>query len=229
MTDYYKILGVTRDASQDEIKKAYRALALQYHPDRNNGDTVSEERFKLISESYIILGDVPKRNAYDYTRGNKSHYAGKNPSSSGKAAPVTFLILFKRIKTKVLNAGGHINEAILFKVIDDLLSDETIAILVTANDIVTNNMILDEILVSCVFLPDESRYSIHEKLLKVADGDHRFIQKIEVLTKKTEKFLNPKAVETPAESESNRPAFFLFLLLVLLILFMIFNGLYWQK
>lgn len=221
MKDYYKILGVKRDASQDEIKKAYRLLALQYHPDRNNGDTTSEERFKLISESYIILGDAPKRNAYDYTQGNKSHYNGKNPSSSGKAAPVTFLILFKRIKTKVLNAGGYINEAALFKIIDDLLSEETITILVNGNDIVTNNLILDEILVSCVFLPDESRYTIHEKLLKVADGDPRFIQKIAVLTKKTEKFLNPKTIETSNESESNKPAFFLFLLFILLILLML--------
>jgi hypothetical protein len=54
MKDYHKVLGVRRDASQDEIKKAYRRLALQYHPDRNK-DAGAEERFKEISEAYAIL------------------------------------------------------------------------------------------------------------------------------------------------------------------------------
>lgn len=224
MKDYYKILGVTKNASQDEIKKAYRALALQYHPDKNNGDTTSEEQFKLISESYIILSDVPKRNAYDYSQGNKTHHNSKDPSSHGKATPATYLILFKRIKTKVLNASGRINEDALYKVIYDLLSDETIAILVNANDIVTNNMILDDIMVCCVFLPDESRFAIHEKLIKLADSDPRFIQKIDELTRPSNKRIGKKTSSNDPENEVNKSAIFLFLLLVLLIVFMIFKG-----
>jgi hypothetical protein len=218
MTDYYKILGVARDSSQDEIKKAYRQLALQYHPDRNNGDKASEERFKEISESYIILGDLPKRNAYDYTRDNRGHHHGKSTSEPGQATPVTFLTLFKRIKTKVLNAGGHINEFRLFTVIDDLLSDETIRLLVGANDIVTTNLILDEILVSCIFLSDESKLSIHEKLLKICNGDHRFVQKIGILTKPSEKRINQQPTVTTTDSEANRPVFFLIIVLILIIL-----------
>lgn len=63
--DYYAILGVSRDASQEEIKKAYRRLALKYHPDRNPGDKEAEEKFKEIGRAYEILSDPQKRAAYD--------------------------------------------------------------------------------------------------------------------------------------------------------------------
>ncbi|PSR05570.1 MAG: molecular chaperone DnaJ [Bacteroidetes bacterium SW_11_45_7] len=63
--DYYKILGVSRNASQDEIKKAYRKLAVKYHPDRNPDDKQAEEKFKDISEAYEVLSDPEKRKKYD--------------------------------------------------------------------------------------------------------------------------------------------------------------------
>lgn len=63
--DYYKILGVERKATEDDIRKAYRKLAMQYHPDRNPGDKQSEERFKEINEAYQVLSDPKKRAHYD--------------------------------------------------------------------------------------------------------------------------------------------------------------------
>ncbi len=63
--DYYKILGVERKASADEIRKAYRKLALKYHPDRNPGDKTAEDRFKDINEAYQVLSDSQKRARYD--------------------------------------------------------------------------------------------------------------------------------------------------------------------
>jgi molecular chaperone DnaJ len=63
--DYYKLLGVGKNASEAEIKKAYRKLARQYHPDRNSGDKRAEERFKEISQAHDVLGDPEKRKAYD--------------------------------------------------------------------------------------------------------------------------------------------------------------------
>lgn len=63
--DYYSILGLDRDATQEEIKKAYRRLALKYHPDRNLNNSESEEIFKQIGEAYAVLSDPEKRRMYD--------------------------------------------------------------------------------------------------------------------------------------------------------------------
>ena len=63
--DYYEILGVGRTASADEIKKAYRKVAMQYHPDRNPGDKTAEEKFKEAAEAYEVLSDSEKKAQYD--------------------------------------------------------------------------------------------------------------------------------------------------------------------
>ena len=64
-SDYYEVLGVGRDANESDLKRAYRQLAMQYHPDKNPGDKASEDRFKQISEAYAVLSDADKRAHYD--------------------------------------------------------------------------------------------------------------------------------------------------------------------
>ena len=63
--DYYEVLGVSKNASDDEIKKAYRRLAIQYHPDRNPGDKTAEEKFKEAAEAYEVLSNAEKKQRYD--------------------------------------------------------------------------------------------------------------------------------------------------------------------
>src|ERR1051325_3143247 len=63
--DYYEVLGLKRDASEEDIKKAYRHLAREHHPDRNPGDKAAESRFKEVQEAYDILSDKTKRAQYD--------------------------------------------------------------------------------------------------------------------------------------------------------------------
>ena len=65
MTDFYQTLGVSKNASQDEIKKAFRKLARQHHPDKNPGDKAAEEKFKEVSSAYETLSDTAKRKEYD--------------------------------------------------------------------------------------------------------------------------------------------------------------------
>jgi curved DNA-binding protein len=79
--DYYKILGVEKGASQEEIKKAYRKLAVKYHPDKNKGDRAAEEKFKEISEANNVLSDPQKRKEYDELGSNWSRY--QRPGGAG--------------------------------------------------------------------------------------------------------------------------------------------------
>src|SRR5258707_15588558 len=85
--DYYTVLGVNRDASDEDIKKSYRKLAMKFHPDRNPDDKGSEEKFKEAKEAYEILTDPKKRAAYD-----QFGHAGVDPSAGfgGRGGPGGF-------------------------------------------------------------------------------------------------------------------------------------------
>jgi curved DNA-binding protein len=81
--DYYKILGVNKNAAQDEIKKAYRKLAVKYHPDKTKGDKDSESKFKEISEAYEVLKDPQKRKKYDQFGQNWKQYQHAGAGAGG--------------------------------------------------------------------------------------------------------------------------------------------------
>ncbi len=98
--DYYKVLGVGKNASEAEIKKSYRKLARQYHPDRNPGDKRAEERFKEISQAHDVLSDAEKRKAYDRGSGPFGFGVpgGFDPSSFGGS--------FSDILSNLFGGGG---------------------------------------------------------------------------------------------------------------------------
>src|SRR5689334_1701979 len=77
--DYYKALGVSEKATADEIKKQYRKLAKQYHPDSTGGDKAKESRFKEISNAYDVLGDAKKKKLYDDIRAGGGRMPGGMP------------------------------------------------------------------------------------------------------------------------------------------------------
>ena len=82
--DYYSLLNVGRDAGADEIRKAYKRMAMRYHPDRNKGDAKAEEKFKKVSEAYEVLSDDNKRRVYD----SYGHSALRYGCSIGANSPL---------------------------------------------------------------------------------------------------------------------------------------------
>ncbi len=106
--DYYEVLGLAKNAAEDEIKKAYRKLAMKHHPDRNQGDGAkkSEEHFKEVKEAYEMLSDPPKRAAYD-----QYGHAGVDPNMGGRGGAGGmgggFAEAFGDIFGDIFNSGGQ--------------------------------------------------------------------------------------------------------------------------
>lgn len=100
--DYYEVLGVNRDAAEDEIKKAYRKLAMKYHPDRNPDSKEAEGKFKECKEAYEVLSDGNKRAQYD-----QFGHAGLDPSAGGGQGFGNFADAFSDIFGDIFGGGGR--------------------------------------------------------------------------------------------------------------------------
>ena len=122
--DYYEVLGVSRDANEQELKSAYRKLALKYHPDRNPGDHASEEKFKEASEAYQVLSDADKRAAYD--RFGHAGVSGGGPGGfGGFSGAVDLGDIFGDLFGEMFSMGGQQRAARQMRG-DDLRYDLTI-------------------------------------------------------------------------------------------------------
>ena len=103
--DYYDVLGVGRSATKDELKKAYRKLAMKYHPDRNPDDSKAAEKFKELSEAYEILSDDQKRQTYD----NFGHDGVNSSFNTSQGAADAFSDIFGDIFSDIFggSSGGR--------------------------------------------------------------------------------------------------------------------------
>ncbi len=103
--DYYEVLGVSRNASADELKKAYRKVAMKHHPDRNPGNKKAEDKFKEASEAFEVLGDKEKRSRYDQF-GHAAEGMGSGMGGFGAAGGTGFGDVFGDIFSEFFNASG---------------------------------------------------------------------------------------------------------------------------
>ena len=134
--DYYQILQVPHSASPEEIKRSFRKLAVQYHPDKNEGNSIAEERFKEIKEAYEILYNTEKRQDYHYKRfASVYEYSILTPGFILKQC-----LELKKFTSVIQHY--HINYDLLSHQIKEILSEQSLAVLEKENDLSLNKSIL---------------------------------------------------------------------------------------
>jgi hypothetical protein len=187
MTDYYKLLGVLPNATTDEIKKAYRQLALKYHPDRNPGDKNSEAFFKRVNQAYAVLSDPEERESYnwDYKKSQKTSSNQDQKQSQAESrqepqvTPQVLLSIVQDIRKKVVGSDkSRINQSGLYNSLNELLSVNHIEFLISWGDTKTNKQIINEVISCCQVLPYPFIEQLAPKLAKLAGSDNDTIQKI---------------------------------------------------
>ena len=109
--DYYELLGVARSASLDDIKKAYRKLAMQFHPDRNPGDDAAEHKLKEVNEAYSVLKDEQKRAAYDRFGHAAFENGGAGPGGGGFDFASGFADIFDEMFGDFVGGGRRSRDA----------------------------------------------------------------------------------------------------------------------
>ena len=178
LKDYYKTLAIPATASLQQVKKSFRQLALQYHPDKNPDNAYAEAQFKEIQEAYEILSDPEKREEYNYkrwyTRSLNKQY--KNEALT----PTEILAECERLNNYVSGANVfQIDFDALSYHIRRLLSDTNIGILQQFNNENINSILIDRLLQSASPLPTAYFNPIATLLLRIANGSQQ-VDKIQV-------------------------------------------------
>jgi hypothetical protein len=166
LKDYYRILGVRPNATTADVKKAYRLLAIKYHPDKNDGSAFSRERFIEINEAYQVLSNTAKRNRYNDER----WYAGIQQKHEDPLiiTPEWLLSIAKKLNHSLLNMDIHrISHGALQQYILMILTEAHINLLNQSRDPHYSSEIINEILTACHTLDQKYLNAIEKKLLQV--------------------------------------------------------------
>jgi molecular chaperone DnaJ len=167
--DYYRILNILPSASPEEIKKAFRKLAQQFHPDKNSGDRISAEKFSEIHEAYRILSDIKKRAEYNYIRYTENP---KRTSQPVVNEPEDILQLSSKLAKETSLADPYrIDRDLLYFQLMDILSVDHLAILQAADQATINRKIIEQLIASSRFLPLNMLEDIIQKLRQIAGTD----------------------------------------------------------
>lgn len=182
MEDFYKILEIPPTATVNEIKKAYRRLALKYHPDRNFGNKTAENKFIEIHEAYRILSDPIKRKEYDTEK--------TNTQTEGTLTPDIVLNTIQNIRKRVtFIRRKRIDQEVLYQSLNKLFFISHIDLLLSIGDELTNKKIIQEALTCCKKLDFSYVKKITPLLAKLAGSDNVTIQKIFSFTRR-QRYLN---------------------------------------
>ncbi len=178
MKDYYKILGVYPTATAQEIKKAYRALAFKYHPDKNPENSLSEAQFKEIQEAYSVVSDVDKRAKYDDERwlmgmGRKTQYREAVTPQWLKNIAIELNSSLATMDTYRMSQGA-LQAYILL-----IISDAHLGVLHQYNDVETNNQIIAEIIKATRRLEIKYLDEITTRLIILANGNEEVAEAID--------------------------------------------------
>lgn len=184
--DYYQILNIAPAASPEEIKKAFRKLALKYHPDKNKDSLFTREKFSEIQEAYLVLKDKTKRSAYDYQRYTQNPQRVYKPLAE-TAEEILQLSLLLHKKISLLDPFRIDLDLLSFE-ITDLLSQHNLNILQATNDRVINRKIIHHLMESACPLSLYSVISIVGLLKKISADDvliekeiKKFVTQIQLL------------------------------------------------
>lgn len=182
--NYYAVLGVPPDASEDDIKKKFRKLALQYHPDKNADNEFAAVQFREIQEAYETLSDARKRAAYN--REWHYHYPGSKTSAIREISPETVLQNCLRLKKQVNSMDPfRLNKQFIQVKLNGIIPAATIALLLYHNNKSINREIIENVMELAAVLPGKNRLPIQTVLLQLAGADAEMRAFIEHQEKKT--------------------------------------------
>jgi len=177
LKDYYQILGSATNAAADDIKKAYRKLAIQYHPDKNPGNDLVAIHFKEINEAYTVLSHPAKRKKYDEER----WLSGMSSRSKQQKAitPDWILTESKKLAEHMSRIDTYrMSHIALKEYVLLLLSDSHLAVLVHYNDRDTDRMIVQYLLKACSVLEYKSMLEIAPACIRLVGNDVNIVQLI---------------------------------------------------